>query len=123
VVHQPAYSLLKREAEQELLPLCQREQVSVVPYQVLQGGLLTGKYQRDDRAPPGSRKAEKPEWVWDLNDGLFDQLEGLEARAQVQNRTLMEHAILAVLEHPAVISAIVGVKRIDQLEALLDIVA
>ena len=42
-----AYSLLKREIESDILPLCQREQIAVVPYQVLQGGVLTGKYQRD----------------------------------------------------------------------------
>ena len=42
VALQPAYSLLKRDIEKDILPLCQREQIAVVPYQVLQGGLLTG---------------------------------------------------------------------------------
>jgi aryl-alcohol dehydrogenase-like predicted oxidoreductase len=123
VACQPAYSLLKREVEQDLLPLCHHERIAVIPYQVLQGGLLTGKYQRTDVPPPGSRKDEKPDWVWDLTSELFDQLESLEGQAQVQNHTLMEYAIQAVLVHPAVVSVIVGVKRIEQLQALIDIVA
>jgi aryl-alcohol dehydrogenase-like predicted oxidoreductase len=123
VACQPAYSLLRREVEEDLLPLCHHERIAVVPYQVLQGGLLTGKYRRDDIPPPGSRKEEKPDWVWDLTDELFDQLEGFEAQAQVQSQTLMEHAVQAVLVHPAVVSVIVGVKRIDQLQALIEIVA
>ena len=123
VAAQPPYSLLNREAEQDLLPLCHHERIAVVPYQVLQGGLLTGKYQRNDVPPPGSRKAEKPDWVWDLTGERFDQLEGLEAQAQAQNRTLMEHAIKAVLNHPAVVSVIVGTKRIDQLRTLIEVVA
>jgi aryl-alcohol dehydrogenase-like predicted oxidoreductase len=122
VACQPAYSLLNREAEQDLLPLCHREQIAVIPYQVLQGGLLTGKYCRDGAPPPGSRKAEKPEWVWNLTGELFDQLDGLEAEAEAQKRTLMEHAIKSVLAQPAVVSAIVGAKRIDQVQALIDIV-
>jgi len=123
VAHQPPYSLLNREVEQDLLPLCHHERIAVVPYQVLQGGLLTGKYHRDHVPPPGSRKAEKPDWVWDLTGELYDQLDVLEALAQAQNRTLMEHAIQAVLVHPAVVSVIVGAKRIEQLQALIDIVA
>lgn len=123
VANQPPYSLLHREAEQDLLPLCHHERIAVIPYQVLQGGLLTGKYHRNDVPPPNSRKAEKPDWVWDFSDERFGQLEGLEAQAKAQNRTLMEHAIKAVLNHPAVVSVIVGAKRIEQLQALIDIVA
>jgi aryl-alcohol dehydrogenase-like predicted oxidoreductase len=122
VACQPAYSLLKREVERDLLPLCHHERIAVVPYQVLQGGLLTAKYHRDVTPPPGSRKEEKPDWVWELTGELFDQLESFEAQARVQNRTLMAHAIQTVLAHPAVISVIVGVKRIEQLQALIDIV-
>ena len=123
VACQPAYSLLKPEVEEDLLPLCHHERIAVVPYQVLQGGLLTGKYHRGDVPPPGSRKEEKPDWVWELTGELFDQLEGLEAQAKVQNRTLTQHAIQGVLVHPAVVSVVVGVKRIEQLQALIEIVA
>ena len=122
VVHQPPYSLLKRDVEKDALPLCQRERIAVVPYQVLQGGLLTGKYRRGEALPPGSRKAEKPGWVWELTDELFDQLERIEAEAKAKGRTLVQHAITTVLEQPAVVSVILGVKRISQLQALIDVV-
>jgi len=116
VVHQPPLSLLKRDLEADLLPLCEREGIAVVPYQVLQGGALTGKYRRGQPPPEGSRKAEKDEWVPPLDDDLFDQLEQIEKEAQSAGLTMTQYAIRWVLQRPAVISAIIGVKRSDQLE-------
>ena len=55
--------MLNTGALEELLPLCEKEGVGVVPYQLLQGGMLTGKYRRGQEAPAGSRLAEKPEWM------------------------------------------------------------
>lgn len=119
VALQPAYSLLKRDIEQDLLPLCQRQHLAVIPYQVLQGGLLSGKYQRDLPTPTGSRHTEKPEWMPAFNAELFDQLDRLTAEAAVLNRTLYSHALLALLDQPAVASLIIGVKRISQLKDAL----
>jgi aryl-alcohol dehydrogenase-like predicted oxidoreductase len=119
VIHQPPYSLLCRDVEKDLLPLCQREQIAVVPYQVLQGGLLTGKYNRGQPLPEDSRRKEHPRWTWDFDDGLFDRLEQLEKEAADQRRTLFEHALRWVLDQPAVVSAIVGVKRSEQLAAMI----
>ena len=120
VIHQPPYSLLKRDVEEDLLPLCQREDMAVAPYQALQGGLLTGKYRRDESPPTGSRKKEKAAWLPDLDDALFDRLEQIKWEAEATGRTMMEHAIRSVLEQPAVVSVVLGVKRIDQLEALVN---
>jgi len=122
VILQPPYSLLKRDIEEDLLPLCAKERIAVAPYQVLQGGLLTGKYRRAEPLPEGSRKAEKNEWVWELTDELFNKLEAIEAEAGSKGRAMTEHAVLSVLEQPAVVSAILGVKRTDQLQALIRIV-
>jgi L-glyceraldehyde 3-phosphate reductase len=119
---QPAYSLLKREIEQDLLPLCQREQMGVIPYQVLQGGMLTGKYQRGQPAPGGSRQAEKPEWTLPLTDTTFDSLERVQAEARAAGRSLAQHALRALLEKPGVASLIVGVKRSEQLRELAALV-
>jgi aryl-alcohol dehydrogenase-like predicted oxidoreductase len=119
VVHQPPYSLLKRDIEQDLLPLCRKERIAVVPYQVLQGGLLTGKYQRGRPAPSGSRKAEQSGWVWELSDDLFNRLEPIESEARGQRQTLLEYALNWILLQHAVVSAIVGVKRIKQLEVMI----
>jgi len=119
VALQPAYSLLKRDIEAEILPLCQREQIAVLPYQVLQGGLLTDKYQRGAEVPKDSRQVEKPEWTMALTDEMFNQLEQIKAEAQKQNRTLLQHALKSLLETSAVLSLVVGVKTISQLERLI----
>jgi aryl-alcohol dehydrogenase-like predicted oxidoreductase len=118
VVSQPAYSLLTRDIEQDLLPLCARENIAVAPYQVLESGLLTGKYRRGQDVPSDSRRAEAKHWLKDLTDELFDEIEQIESQADRQGRSLLEHALVSILEKPGVISAIVGVKRIEQLEAI-----
>ncbi len=121
IIHQPAYSLLNAGIEGDLLPLCEREQIAVAPYRVLQGGLLTGKYRRGQGAPDGSRKAEMESWMSEFTDDMFDQLEQIEADAEAKGRTsLLQHTILETLAKPAVVSLVLGVKRIDQLEALLN---
>ncbi len=122
VIHQPPYSLLKRDVAKDLLPLCRTEEIGVAPYQVLQGGLLTGKYHRGQPLPTDSRKAEKNEWVWELTDEIFDQLEQIEAEAKAKDRTMLQHAVLSVLAQPGVVSVVMGVKRIEQLETLARIV-
>ena len=120
VVHQPPYSLLKREVEADLLPLCRQENLGVVPYQVLQGGLLTGKYQ-DPAAPPAdSRAAEKPEWLPLLQEPAVQQeLDRLNQQAQDQGVSLFEYTIQTTVNTPGITSIIVGVKRAEQLEAAI----
>ena len=128
VVLQPPYSLLARDmnmatndqmardTERDLLPLCAREQIGVVPYRVLQSGLLTGKYRRGGGSPPGSRQAEKPGWVPELTDEMFDHLERIEQQAQEAELSMTAFSIRWMLEQPAMVSAIIGVKRTQQLE-------
>lgn len=116
---QPAYSLLKRDIEAEILPLCQRENLAVLPYQVLQGGLLTGKYEKGAAIPANSRQAEKPEWTMALNDEMFEKLEILNKEAASKGRSLLQHALKGLLDQPNVLSLVIGVKTVPQLENLL----
>ncbi len=119
VIHQPPYSLLKPDLENDLMPLCEKEQIAVAPYQVLQGGALTGKYQRSQRPPADSRITEKPQWIPKFDDELFDKLNQIEAQAKQKGRTILEHALKETLAKPAVVSLVLGIKRIDQLEGLI----
>lgn len=119
VICQPAYSLLKTEAEVELFPLCRKNSIAIAPYQVLQGGLLTGKYRRGQHIPSDSRKAEKKEWVWDLTENIFDQIETINNQAKVFDRTMTQHAIMSVLEKEGVVSVVLGSKKISQLEEIM----
>ncbi len=122
IVIQPSYSLLNRQVEDELLPLCEKEKISAVPYRVLEGGLLTGKYHRGEPVPGNSRQKEKPEWTTPLDEKVFTQLEALEVVAQDLGRSLMEHSLKVLLSKNPVVSVLVGVKTVKQLEMLVNAV-
>lgn len=121
VASQPPLSLIKQEAVAELLPLCAKEGIATVPYQVLQAGLLTGKYA-GGRVPPGSRAAEKADWL-KVDAATWGKLEGFEAEAQRRGLTLTQHALRWALAQPSVVSLTSGVKSIEQLEALWSAIA
>ena len=113
---QPALSLIKPDALTDLLPLCAREKIAVTPYQILQGGLLTGKYRRGQAAPEGSRRAEKPDWLDEPDGALYARLERIGETAAAMGLTMTQYAIRWALSQPAVVSAIVGVKRAEQID-------
>ena len=123
---QPALSMLNTGALEELLPLCEKEGVGVVPYQLLQGGMLTGKYRRGQEAPAGSRLAEKPEWMKPFTNETYDVIERCAAELQrktglIPQKPQMEpespvQATQAAEAQPGVVSALVGVKREEQID-------
>lgn len=115
VSSQIPFSLLRREFQNDL-PFCQRHRIGVTPYQSLQGGLLTGKYSRGQSPPADSRVAEKPEWVWKLDDSLFDRLEAIEALAREADIPFARYALSWTLAQSAMTSLVVGAKRIEQIQ-------
>jgi aryl-alcohol dehydrogenase-like predicted oxidoreductase len=54
---QPQYSLIVRDIEREVLPVCREEGLGVIPWSPLASGFLTGKYSREDAPPKGTRLA------------------------------------------------------------------
>jgi|APSaa5957512622_1039677.scaffolds.fasta_scaffold25252_2 aryl-alcohol dehydrogenase-like predicted oxidoreductase len=117
VVHQPPFSLLKRDIESDLLPLCRREEIGVVPFQVLQGGLLSGKYQIGVAPPEGSRGAEKPEWLPLLEDeSVMGELQRLAAQAEERGMDLFEYTLRTTVAVAGITSIILGIKRSEQIE-------
>ena len=114
------YSLVHREVESELLPLCERLGIGVLPYLPLAGGLLTGKYHRGEPLPPDSRYASMPlHWPkeqW-LTDEAFDRVEALEAYASERGISLLDVAIGGLVAMPSVSSVIAGATRPDQVRA------
>jgi aryl-alcohol dehydrogenase-like predicted oxidoreductase len=111
---QNRYSLLRREAEAELLPVCERLGLGVLPYFPLASGLLTGKYRRGQPRPEGTRLASREEV---FTDETFDRLEALEAYAEERNGSLLEVAIGGLLAEPAVASVIAGATKPEQVRA------
>jgi aryl-alcohol dehydrogenase-like predicted oxidoreductase len=111
---QNSYSLLDREAEREVLPLCAARGLAFQAFSPLAGGWLTGKYRRGVSPPPGSRMTLRPEPYEHLRDDrVFDALEELEARGDPA--TL---AIAWLLAQPNV-SVVLGPRRPEQLEPAL----
>ena len=111
---QNRYSLLRREAEEELLPVCERLGLGVLPYFPLASGLLTGKYRRGEERPQGTRLTGRDEV---FTEETFDRLEALESYADEQNVSLLDVAIGALLAQPAVSSVIAGATKPEQVRA------
>jgi len=113
---QNEYSLLRREAEAEILPVCEREGLGFTPFSPLAGGWLTGKYRRGEAYPSGSRMTLRPDPYADL---VYEQtFDGLEAFAAAAAELGVEPATLAVawvLGHPQVTAVVVGPRRPEQL--------
>jgi aryl-alcohol dehydrogenase-like predicted oxidoreductase len=80
-VVQNSYSLLDREVEEKVLPLCAKHGLAFQAFSPLAGGWLTGKYRRDKAAPEGSRMTMRPGPYEHLRDErVYDGLEQLERR-------------------------------------------
>ncbi len=112
---QPRYSMLYRQPEAEMLPLCERYNIGVLPYYPLENGFLTGKYRRDAPAPDGTRLAADDRGVF--TDRNFDILEQLEDFCAERGHTILELAFAWLLASPSVSSVIAGATRPDQIEA------
>lgn len=113
---QPPLSMVNTAALADLLPLCEAEGIGVVPYQILQGGMLTGKYRPGEAPPAGSRMAEKPDWMKPFTDEALAAIEACRAGAQQAGISMTQYALRWALGQPAVVSALIGVKRAAQLD-------
>jgi aryl-alcohol dehydrogenase-like predicted oxidoreductase len=113
--YQPQYSLVVRDIEQELIPLCEYKGLGVVVWSPLAGGFLTGKYKPGERVVEGTRSEE--EWAYPQRyfasnaDEILAVL--LEVAAEL-GRNPAQVAVRWVLEQPAITSAIVGARTVDQ---------
>ena len=119
---QPRYNLLYRAIERELLPLCRAEDLAVIPYNPLAGGLLTGKHRRADQPPDGrfslgTAAARYQERYW--HEAEFEAVEALLAVAEDVGVPLATLAVAWVLNQPGVTVPIVGASRPDQLDAVV----
>jgi aryl-alcohol dehydrogenase-like predicted oxidoreductase len=118
VISQPFYNWLHRDAEENHLPSCRQHEIAVTPYQVLQGGLLTGKYRCDAVPAEGTRAAEYPQWL-EIEPGVFGRLTEFEQEAQEAGLKPSQYALRWLLDQPGITAVVVGVKRVEQLEELL----
>ena len=113
---QPMYSLAKRTAEIEILPLAKSENLAVIPYSPLGGGLLTGKYSTTKRYKSGRLTANKMYASRYAADSLYKLAENFTAFAEkacVKPATL---AVAWVKANAAVTCPIIGARNLDQLK-------
>ena len=117
---QPRYNLLFREIERELLPLAQEENLAVIPFNPLAGGLLSGRYRQDEKPEKGRFSAEVG-WFgtayqaryWHQRE--FVTVDSLREIAGVEGEALPKLAVAWILANPAITSVILGASRTEQL--------
>ncbi len=115
---QPNYSLVVRDIEAELLPLCIDQHVGVISYSPLGGGFLTGKYRAGGEVPAGTRMDTVPlmQPIY-FHEAGFRILEGLRAKAVELGATIPVLALAWVMSHPGVTSVLIGARsgaHVDQ---------
>src|SRR5215467_10665094 len=122
VCEQPPYSLLVRGVEAEVLPVCQRYGMGVIPWSPLAGGWLSGRYRKGADIPV-SRRAQRIPQRFDLslpgNQAKLEAAEQLAVLAEETKVPLIHLALAFVIRHPAVTSAIIGPRTMEQLESQL----
>lgn len=115
-VLQPMYNLTKRQAEVELLPMAENEDLGVLTYSPLGGGLLTGKYGTD-RRPDEGRLVENEMYQTRYGaDVHYEVAERFAEFAEEHGYNPVALAVAWVAHHPAVTAPIMGARTLDQLE-------
>lgn len=113
---QNEYSLMKRDAEADVLPECSRTGVAFLPYFPLANGLLTGKYRKGASFPESSRGKDGfgPKV---FNDANLERADALAAFAKARGHSLLELAFSWLAARPEVSSVIAGAKTPEQVRA------
>ena len=109
---QSEYSWLRRDAEAELLPTCERLGVGFIPYFPLASGLLTGKYRRGEPPPEGTRLHGRA-----IDEADLERVERLRAFADARGIGLLDVAVGGLAAHPAVACVITGATKPEQIRA------
>ncbi len=117
---QNSYSLLDRDDEAEVLPLCGERGIAYVPFGPLAGGWLAGRYRRGEPFPEGSRMTQRPQpYAHLVSDRVFDGLDALAAEARARGTSTAALAHAWVLAHPHVTGVVSGPSRVEHLEPAL----
>ena len=117
VSSQPQYSLLWREPEEEVVPLCAANGISQIVWSPLGQGVLSGKYDPDKPPPKDSRAASDEMGGWMdrlMQPEVLRAVQQLKPVAEEAGLTLPQFALAWVLREPNVASAIIGASRPEQ---------
>ena len=117
VSSQPQYSMLWREPEDEVIPLCAGNGISQIVWSPLGQGVLSGKYDPDRPPPKDSRAASEEMGGWMdrlMKPEVLRAVQQLKPIAEEAGLTLVQFALAWVLREPNVASAITGASRPEQ---------
>jgi aryl-alcohol dehydrogenase-like predicted oxidoreductase len=111
---QAYYTIAGRDIERELVPLIRSEQLGLMVWSPLAGGLLSGKYDREGKGPAGARRA-----TFDFppvdRERAFACIDAMRPIAEAHRVSVARVALAWLLHKPAVMSVIVGAKSVEQL--------
>ncbi|WP_205544113.1 aldo/keto reductase [Rubrobacter indicoceani] len=117
---QPQYSLIVRDIEHEIVPVCREEELGIIPWSPLAGGFLTGKYPRRDAPPEGTRMADWGDtWKRHATEAKFDAVDKLKRVAKDKGKEPAQVALNWVKDRPGVTAPIIGARNIEQLRGNL----
>jgi len=111
---QAYYTIAGRDLERELIPLIEDQNLGLMVWSPLAGGLLSGKYSRDGKGPAGSRRNEFDFPVVD-KERAFACVDAMRPMAEQRGVSVARIALAWLLAQPAVSTVIIGAKTVDQL--------
>ena len=114
VCEQMAYNLLDRTAEREVIPAARTFGIATIPWAPLCGGLLTGKYKRDDQSAAGRWQGGKDNFDRKVTPAAFDVIEGVVALAREKGCTPSQLALAWLSAQPGVTAPIIGPRTLEQ---------
>jgi len=121
ISEQPPYNLLDRRIENEIVPLCQRYGMAILPWSPLAGGILAGRYA-EETLPEGSRAARSGAMFRDrITQRGLEVAHKVGAMAKERNLTSAQLALLWTKDQPGVTSPIIGPRTMAHLESFLPV--
>jgi aryl-alcohol dehydrogenase-like predicted oxidoreductase len=121
VSEQPPYNLLDRRAENELIPLCVKYGLAVLPWSPLAGGILAGRYPVGGEMPEGSRGTRATYFVPRISRKGKEVAVQLAKIAQARGITAAQFALLWIKDQPGVTAPIIGPRTMEHLEGFLPV--
>ncbi len=123
ISEQPPYNLLDRRAENELIPLCMKYGLSVIPWSPLAGGILAGRYQSVDDKPEGSKVTRgNPKYAVRITKNSIEVVKKLEKMAKERNLSVAQLSLLWLKDQAGITAPIIGPRTIEHLEQILGII-
>src|SRR5512138_899784 len=123
ISEQPPYNLLDRRIENELVPLCQKYDLAILPWSPLAMGILAGRYTKADSYPEDSRAV-----LWDssavkarITQRAIDVGQAVTKLAQERGLTASQLSLLWTKDQPGITAPIIGPRTLAHLEDALGI--